>query len=144
MQKKAAIFLALLLAAGIAFLYHMGCGISMFAKVTANDSTGTHSGQDIRKAISIARKEFRNLNGCIMTEIHYSEEKTQQLLEEKRVYGYSSIGSDWDDVIVLDSDFTTSRLFSEPTFNGCTQRGWDWIITHTEAEGWKLAGSGYA
>ena len=137
MQKKAAIITAAVLAAGIAFLYHMGCGISMFARVSASDSTGTHSKQDIRKAVSLARSGFRDFEGRIMTKLRYSEELSQ---EELQIYH----DKDVDDIIVLDSDFTTSKLFSEPTFNGYTQRGWKWVITHTEAEGWKLAGSGYA
>lgn len=137
MQKKAAIITAAVLAAGVAFLYHMGCGISAFAKVSTKDSGSTHTQKDIRKAVSLARSGFRDFEGCIMTKLSYSEELSQ---EELQIYH----GKDVDDIIVLNSDFTTSKVFSEPTFNGYTQRGWKWIITHTEADGWKLAGSGYA
>ena len=144
MQKKAAIITAAVLLAGTAFLYHMGCGISMFAKVTTSDGTGTHSEEDIRKAVSIAKKQFRNLNGCFMTEIHYSEEKTQQELDELHARGFTGLGSGFDDVIILESDFTTSKLFSSVPFNGVTQQDYEWIITHTEADGWQFRTAGYA
>lgn len=137
MQKKAAIITAAVLIAGAAFLYHMGCGISLFAKVKTSDGTGTHSEADIREAVSLARSGFRDFEGCFMTKLSYSE-----VLSQDEMHNYH--GKDVDDIIVLDSDFTTSKVFSEPTFDGRTQRGWKWIITHTEAEGWKLAGSGYA
>ena len=133
-NKTAAIILALILAAGVAFLYHMGCGISLFAKVKTGEGSSTHSEADILEAISIVRKEFRNLSGCFMTEIRYSEEKTQQELAEKREYGF----------IVLESTFTTSKHFSSITFNGVTQRNYNWIITHTEADGWQFCTAGYA
>ncbi len=143
-NKTAAIILALILAAGVAFLYHMGCGISLFAKVKTGEGSSTHSEADILEAISIVRKEFRNLSGCFMTEIRYSEEKTQQELAEKREYGFSSLPGDFDDVIVLESTFTTSKHFSSITFNGVTQRNYNWIITHTEADGWQFCTAGYA
>ncbi len=144
MQKKAAIITAIILAAGIAFLYHMGCGISLFARVSTKDSGSTHSQKDIREAVSIVRKEFRGLSGCIMTDLHYSEEKTQQELDELHALGFTSLGSGFDDVIIMESDFTTSKLFSSLPFAGCTQRGYEWIITHNEADGWQLRTAGYA
>ena len=144
MQKKAAIITAVILAAGIAFLYHMGCGISMFAKVTTSDGTGTHSEEDIREAVSIVRKKFRGFSGCIMTDLHYSEEKTQRELDELHARGFTGLGSDFDDVIILESDFTTSKLFSSMPFEGCTQRGFEWAITHNEENGWQFKTSGYA
>lgn len=140
MQKKAAIITAVILAAGVAFLYHMGCGISMFARVSTADSGSTHSKKDIRNAVSLVRSGFRDFEGCIMTELSYSAALSQEELRDYCGPG----GKNVDDLIVFESTFTTSKAFSEPTFDGRTQRNWKWIVTHTEADGWKLAGSGYA
>lgn len=143
MAKTAGIVLALLTAAAAGICWHAACGISAFARVDTG-SPETHSEEDIREAVSIVRKQFRKLSGCIMTELHYCEERTQQELEEKRTCGFSSLGVDFDDVIVLESRFTTSRLFSEETFDGHTQDHWNWIITYTEADGWQFCTAGYA
>ena len=144
MQKKAAIILALILAAGIAFLYHMGCGISMFAKVSTGGGSSLHAEADIRKAVSVVRKQFRNMSGCVMTELHYCDEESQDYLDEIRTKGYSCLGDSFDDVIVLKSTFTTSKHFSSVPFDGVTQRDYGWIITYTEADGWQFRTAGYA
>lgn len=142
-MKKAVTTAILTVAAvlGTGFVWHMVHGISMFARTDYGDKqTNTHTNAEIRDAVSMARNKFRNFEGCMMTKLSYSEELSQQ---EKAEYDrlfqcYIGNPDKWvDDVIVLESDFTTGR-FSEPTFAGCTQRGWKWIITHTPERGWEL------
>ncbi len=142
MKTKTNIILGALSVLVIGAFWHMGHGISLFAHVDRGDSSsGSHSRQDISRAVSFARNKFRDFEGCIMTDLSYNEELTQQ---EKKQYDrdfkhYTGDPEKWvDDVIVLESTFTTSKVFSECTFNGCTQRGWKWIITHTPENGWEL------
>ena len=126
---------------GTGFLWHMGHGISLFARTDYGDKqTNTHTNAEIRDAVSMARNKFRNFEGCMMTKLSYSEALTQQALKQYNDDFQIYIGDPdkWvDDVIVLESDFTTG-MFSEPTFARCTQRGWKWIITHTPERGWEL------
>ena len=143
-MKKAAATVILIFTAvsGIGLLWHLGHGISLFARTDYGDkNTNSHSRREIGDAVSMARNKFRNFEGCMMTELRYSEELSQQ---ETAYYNdllkcYIGDPNKWvDDVIVLESTFSTSKVFSEPTFNGCTQRGWKWVITHTPERGWEL------
>lgn len=127
---------------GIGFIWHLEHGISLLARVDLGDSsTNTHSKAEIRDAVSMARNKFRNFEGCVMTKLSYSEELSQQEKADYDRLFKSYIGNPdkWvDDVIVLESNFTTSNSISEPEFAGCMQRGWKWIITHTPEGGWEL------
>ena len=143
-MKKAAVTAIAIGAAllGIGFIWHAEHGISLFARVDYGDkNTNTHSRREIGDAVSMARNKFRNFEGCMMTNLSYSEELSQQEKSEYDRWFKCYIGDPdkWvDDVIVLESTFSTSQAFSEPTFNGCTQRGWKWVITHTPERGWEL------
>ncbi len=125
---------------GIGFIWHLEHGISLFARVDLGDSsTNTHSKADIREAVSTVRKEFQDYEGCVMTKLKYSEELTQMELDPDISNG---IWEDYDDIIVLDSTFTTSALVSETGWDGHTQRGWKWTVLHTADNGWQCYGSG--
>ena len=123
----------------LAFLWHAACGISLFAKVDTQPAGNSHTNAEMQQAVSLVRKDFRRFNGCVMTRLTYDEAQTQEELN-----GYYAQDPDIDDLIILDSDFTVSKSLSQPEFGGASQHGWKWIVVHTEAEGWKLLGSGLA
>ena len=123
----------------LAFLWHAGCGISLFAKVNTQPAGNSHTNKEMQQAVSLVRKDFRKFSGCVMTKLTYDEAQTQEELN-----GYYAQDPDIDDLIILDSDFTVSKTLSRPELGGASQHGWKWIVVHTEAEGWKLLGSGIA
>ena len=130
---------------GIGFIWHLEHGISLFARVDLGDSsTNTHSKADIREAVSIARNEFRDFEGCVMTEIHYNEAMSREESDTVQRKGFSSLGTGFDDVIVLESTFTTVSPFASDMWNHCKQTGYGWIITHSPENGWEFRTSGYA
>lgn len=142
MKKTTAAILIGAAVLGAGFIWHMTHGISLFAHTDYGDKdANSHTEDEIRMAFSMARKAFRRFDGCVMTDLRYSEELTQQ---EQAQYDhdftlYVGDPDKWvDDVIVLESDFTTSKMSSEPELAGCTQHGWNWIITHTPEGGWEL------
>ena len=123
----------------LAFLWHASSGISLFAKVDTQPAGNSHTNKEMQQAVSLVRKDFRRFNGCVMTRLTYDEAQTQEELN-----GYYAQDPDIDDLIILDSDFTVSKSLSQPELGGVSQHGWKWIVVHTEAEGWKLLGSGIA
>ena len=137
-NKAAAVILGIVIAAGAGICWHMSHGISLFARVDLGDkNTNTHSKADIREAVSIVRKEFRDFEGCIMTELSYSEELTQSNLT---VFP-NGIYEDYDDIIVLNSAFTVSKL-QAGLWDSTRQSGWTWTLLHNAENGWYYYGCG--
>lgn len=140
MKKTTAAILIGITALGAGFIWHLDHGISMFALTDYGDkNTNSHSNAEIRDAVSTVRKEFQDYEGCIMTKLKYSEELTQMELDPDISNG---IWEDYDDIIVLDSTFTTSALASGTGWDGHTQRGWKWTVLHTADNGWQCYGGG--
>ena len=148
MNKAPVIIGVSLIAAAFAVAWHAASGISLFARIDRGDSkTNSHTDEEISTAISMARKEFRkNFNGCIMTELSYSEEQSKdELAYENSYYAcYLAPEKCVDDAIVLESTFVTKSPFAAPEWGHYTQKGWKWIIKHTPAGGWEYSGCGYA
>lgn len=148
-MKKAPVIIGVsLAAAAFALIWHASHGISLFAKVDYGDSSkNTHSDEEIRMAVSMAREQFRKeFEGCIMTELSYSEESTQAEMKYETSYYACYLAPEKcvDDAIVLESTFVTKSPFASFMWANYTQRGWKWIIKHTPAGGWEYSGCGYA
>jgi hypothetical protein len=73
-----------------------------------------------------------------MTKLSYSEEMSQM----ERSSASNGITENFDDIIVLNSTFTTSKIFSGQEWDGITQDSWKWIIVHTADKGWHYYGCG--
>jgi hypothetical protein len=148
-MKKVPVIIGVSLAAvAFAVLWHATHGISVFARTDCGDSSkNTHSDEEIRMAASIVREQFRKeFNGCIMTELSYSEEWSQAEMEYENSYYACYLAPEKcvDDAIVLESTFVTKSPFASFMWENYTQRGWKWVIKHTPEGGWKFTGCGYA
>ena len=129
-----------MLGALVCTVIHGTSGVSMFARVEkGNSSTNTHSNDDIRKVMGMVRSRFRELNGCAMTNMRYDDAASLEEMKNRYTFGAESA----DDVIVIKTDFTTSKMFSEATFDGMTQQNYGWIFSHTPEGGWEFRGAGY-
>lgn len=143
MKKSAAAAILIgITALGAGLFWHMTHGISLFAHTDYGDKdANSHTEDEIRMAFSMARKAFRRFDGCILTDLRYSEELTQQ---EQAQYDhdfklYVGEPDKWvDNVIVLESTFKTNSPFASEEWNNYTQDHWKWIITHTPEGGWEL------
>ncbi|GEM_PF-2457090 len=113
-------------------------------------SSNSHTDAEIRQAAGCVYSAFRDYSGCVMKHLEYDEAATQNAADWYvgcPVYvpeGEQPTGEKYDDVIVLNSSFKTSKIFSDPSWCGMDQNGWSWTIGHTPENGWKLLGSGYA
>jgi hypothetical protein len=143
-RKTANCMLAGLAACALAVIWHATHGISMFAKVDLAADDGICTEADLRDAVSVVRKEFRGFDGCVMQSLRYSAEQTQQERDTLAQTGHSPLGDDFDEVIVLESDFTTSKAFSSIVYQGCAQQGFQWIVTRQNSGEWELKTAGYA
>lgn len=146
-MKKSAVTAILIGATvlGTGFVWHMVHGISLFARVDYGDKNmNTHSQADIREAVSIARKQFRDFEGCVMTEIYYDEALSREESDTVQRQGFSSLGTGFDDVICLKSTFLTGSPFASDMWNHCKQDSYGWIITHSPENGWEFRTAGYA
>ena len=64
----------------LAFLWHAGCGISLFAKVDTQPAGNSHTNAEMQQAVSLVRKDFRRFNGCVMTRLTYDEAQNLTIL----------------------------------------------------------------
>ena len=136
-------------AAVLCTVWHVGSGISVFAKKDWGDSsTNSHSKEEIRQAAACVYDRFSEFQGCVMLNLTYDDDASDwQHLIGCPVYvpeGQQPTGEKYDDVIVFDSSFSTSKTLSGPEFAGYTQEHWGWIVAHTPESGWRLFGCGYA
>lgn len=129
-----------ILGAAVCAVIHATSGISMFARVDKGDSsTNSHTKSDISQVMHIVRSEFRNLNGCVMTNMRYDEAESLDRMKTRYTFGAASA----DDVIVIKTDFTTSDWFSGVPFAGHTQTDYNWTFKHTPENGWEFCSAGY-
>ena len=130
-------------------VWHVGSGISVFAKKDWGDSsTNSHSQEEIRQAAACVYDRFSKFQGCVMLNLTYDDDASDwQHLIGCPVYvpeGQQPTGEKYDDVIVFDSSFTSSSLLSDPSYAGYTQKHWGWIVAHTPENGWRIYSYGYA
>lgn len=130
MKKVLAILLAAVLVISLS-----GCGIPFTAKRIIDDSK-IYSERDIEKAMSLVYRQFAFFEGCVLLEIEYDEEYSNE-----RMNGWAE-QYDADEAIVLLSEF---YVFGE---NGSLEPGktytkWNWILVRDKGGFWELKTWGY-
>ncbi|WP_208615660.1 hypothetical protein [Gottfriedia luciferensis] len=100
---------------------------------------------EINSAITIVKKNFK-FQGCELTDIWYSEKKSEALTKAylKNGGGYEK-GIKEDNVIVLLSNFNVNSSGGDGSFEpNSTQSNWSWTLIRDNKKGrWSVVGSGY-
>ena len=130
-MKKTMICLVL----AAAFTGLLGCGAAMTA---LSSGSSIYSGKECEAAEIEVERFFQNFDGCTMEEIHYAGDEAVRAEAE-------SLGMEPDQVIVLESRFTTD---GENHKNGlepdCTYNNYRWVLTRESCESrWQHKDHGY-
>ena len=122
MKKVLAILLAAVLVISLS-----GCGIPFTAKKIIDDSE-IYSKRDIEKAMNRVYREFAFFEGCVLLELEYDEEFSDNMLE------YNTEVYKADEAIVLRSKFIDLR-------KGTLE--WNWTLVRERGGEWELKTYGY-
>lgn len=126
--------LAAVLAAICVFSFS-GCGISLAAKEIIDDSE-IYSEREIKKAMTLAKRQFAFFEGCVLLEMEYDEEYSKARADDwAENYGA-------DEAIVLLSKFYVAG--ENPSLEqGHTYTKWNWVLVRNRGGFWELKTWGY-
>lgn len=99
--------------------------------------SNVYTEEDYKEAYKVAFSYFKkNFTGCTMTSIRYAgDDELDAMKEWAKEYGV-------DEVIILESDFTTDD--KGDVFNpNDTYTDWDWILARDKNGRWKHRDHGY-
>lgn len=117
-----------------------GCGGGDVSRVqTIAGESEIFTQREIQDAMEVAMNHFqKEFDGCTMTKIAYSEEKSgAAALEWARQYGA-------DEGIVLYSSFDVDASGGDGSLNpNSTYRNWQWVLTRNKGGNWVLRTWGY-
>ena len=98
--------------------------------------------QDIDDAIAVILKDFKSFYDCTLTRIAYAgDEITQEEIDCHRE-GYFESWGDFDELIVLYSDFTVDSDRHDSLMKG-PYTNWNWILVRQDGGPWRHADHGY-
>ena len=94
--------------------------------------------EDYEQACAVAFRYFKGFRGCTMTEIRYAgDDELDAMKEWAKEYSM-------DEVIILESDFTTDSKGGDGSFNpNDTYNDWNWILARDKNGKWKHKDHGY-
>ena len=100
--------------------------------------SGVYTQEDYEQACSVVFRYFKGFRGCTMTEIRYvGDDELDAMKEWAKEYGV-------DEVIILESDFTTDEKGGDGSFEpNDTYTNWNWILARDKNGKWKHKDHGY-
>lgn len=109
------------------------------AIININESTKFEN-KEIQKAISTVKHHFKAFYGCNMTDLWYNEEDAENAIE-----GYYNIFyTNYSDIIVLYSNFQTSKYCPEGLNRDFYYRKYMWILSrNNKSSKWRIVSAGY-
>jgi len=94
--------------------------------------------EDYEQACAVAFRYFKGFRGCTMTEIRYAGDDELDAMKEW-AKEYST-----DEVIILESDFTTDGKGGDGSLNpNSSYTDWMWILARDKNGRWKHKDHGY-
>ncbi|RSD28636.1 DUF4829 domain-containing protein [Mesobacillus subterraneus] len=143
-MKKRILYIGLVVVIFAGLIYTQ-LGKAHGAEVSIGKST-KFSEEEINDAVSRVKLKFLEFNGCNLTKIWYSEDKSNELAEDYIKYGRGSeTGVKAENVMVLLSNFDVDSSGGDGSFEpNSTQTDWKWILVRDhKLDRWKLDGWGY-
>lgn len=137
MIKKILPALIILAIISLIYVYAFDPGKTSDCNVVSIESD-VYSQEDYEQACAVVFRYFKGFIGCTMIEIRYAgDDELDAMKEWAKEYGM-------DEVIILESDFTTDSKGGDGSFNpNDTYTGWNWILARDKNGRWKHKDHGY-
>ncbi len=129
----------------LSILIYSQIGKTNNVQVSIGEST-KFTEKEIDEAIGSVKKKFMSFQGCKLTELWYSESKSDRLIKDYLQYGKgSSNGIKEENVMVLLSNFEVNSSGGDGSFEpNSTQSDWQWIlIRDSKSDRWRVDDWGY-
>lgn len=142
---KKTIFSLLLIIVLITIVIYSQYGKVTNVQVSIEDSM-KFSEEEINEAVIAVKRKFKDFQGSELTELWYSENKSNELTNEYMNYGKgSSNGITEENVIVLLSNFEVNSRGGDGSFEpNSTYSDWKWILVRdNDSDNWRVDDWGY-
>lgn len=142
---KKTIFSLLLIIVLILIVFYSQYGKVTNVQVSIEDSI-KFSEEEINEAVIAVKEKFKDFQGSELTELWYSENKSNELTNEYMNYGKgSSNGITEENVIVLLSNFEVNSRGGDGSFEpNSTYSDWKWILVRdNDSDNWRVDDWGY-
>ena len=112
-------------------------------KITIDESE-KYSREEIQSAMDVVLRYFWSFEGCTLTDLWYDDELSSQYAKDYVTSGAGMTGVKEENVIVLFSNFDTSKIAGRAGFTGdITYTDWSWTLVRTDNNSeWKVSGYG--
>ena len=108
--------------------------------------TTRFTNDEIDAAMECVREEFKNFEGCKLTDLWYDEKESMAITESYMQYGRGSTnGVAEENIIVLISNFDVDKSGGDGSLTpGTTYDNWSWTLIRDDKAGqWKVDDYGY-
>jgi hypothetical protein len=103
------------------------------------ESSKIFNEEDMKAAVDVILDNFKNWNGCTLTDIWYAGDT--ESLNEKEYYSDTYV---YDEVIVFYSNFNVDSSGGDGSLNpNDTYTSWDWILCRSDNGQWRILTYGY-
>jgi hypothetical protein len=129
----------------VSIVFYNQSGKTTNVQVSIEESSKFSEGE-INEAVVAVKEKFKDFKGCELTDLWYSENKSNERIDDYLKYGKgSSNGIKEENIIVLLSNFEVNSRGGDGSFEpNSNYSDWTWILVRdTHSDDWRVDDWGY-